>query len=130
MSFLKRFFTKKNPLSSRGNNGVPYSEMEGRNPMLGNDPEKLAQKLIEGYKKHNTNIFETTIPSLRNYIKKNPSLAKDFLYSRFNRRHSDLSTVSDEDIEDMKYQLTRNNINGGRRRKTRRNRRRTRTNRR
>lgn len=101
------------------------AETMARNPMLGNDPEKLAQKLIEGYKKHNRSVFNTTIPSLRNYIQKNPAVGKDFLRSRFNRSQSDLSTVSDEDIEDMKWQLTRNNINGGKRSKTRRNRRRT-----
>ena len=126
MSFIKRFFTKKNPLSSKGNNAVPEMETMEQNPMLGNDPEKLAKKIIEGYKKHNIRIFNNTIPSLRNYIQKNPAVGKDFLSSRFNRSQSDLSTVSDEDIKDMKYQLTRTNLNGGRRRKTRRrNRRRT-----
>jgi hypothetical protein len=110
------WFTRKNPLSSKGYNSLNKNISE-YNPMYDDDREVLVSKLIQGYKKHNISVFNKTIPPLRNYLKKNPQFAPQFLESRFNRSQSDLSDVSDEDIEDMKYQLTRSNIGG--RRKTR-----------
>lgn len=88
----------------------------GVNPMYNTSSiEPHVSKLIQGYKKHNTSVFNTAIPPIRNYFKSHPSEVNSYLQSRFNRSQSDLSDMSQENIDDIKYQLTRNNINGGRR---------------
>ena len=111
---------KKSPLSSKGLNSVNSNNNIQLNPMYDDDREILASSLIQGYKKQNTSVFNKVIPPLREYLKQNPKFAQTFLETRFNRSQSDLSDVSQNDIEDMKRQLTRANINGGRR-KTRKN---------
>jgi len=105
---------KKNPLSSKGYNSL-NSNIVQLNPMYDEEREILVSSLIQGYKKQNTSVFNKVIPPLRRYVKENPQFAQTFLETRFNRSQSDLSDVSDNDIEDMKRQLTRSNINGGRR---------------
>jgi len=105
---------KKSPLSSKGLNSVNSKNIQ-LNPIYDDDREILASSLIQGYKTQNTSVFNKVIPPLREYVKKNPKFAQTFLQTRFNRSQSDLSDVSQNDIEDMKHQLTRSNINGGRR---------------
>ena len=121
MSWLTSLFTRKSPLSSRSNmNRINATSTTGVNPMYNTSAiEPHVSKLIQGYKKQNTRIFNTAIPPIRNYFKTHPSQVNSYLQTRFNRSQSDLSDMSQEDIDDMIHQLTRTNLNGGRR-KTRR----------
>ena len=116
MSWLTSLFTttRKNPLSSRSNMNRANTTTEGVNPMYNTSAiEPYVSKLIKGYKKHNTSVFNTAIPPIRNYFKTHPSQVNSFLQTRFNRSQSDLSDMSQENIDDMKHQLTRMNLNGG-----------------
>ena len=125
VGFFNGFFTRKKPLTSRvpNNSSINYNI----NPLSRNTPiEQTIAKFIKGSKNRNPSIFtDGTIEKIRNYLKMNPNNSARILASRFNSSQQDLRGVSQEDIEDMKFQLTRTNINGGkrlRRPKTRKNR--------
>jgi len=134
MQWVSSLFTRKKPLSSSSSyNRLPtQNSFSMNNPALTNaDSEVLVSQLINAYKRRNPSVIPKVIPSLRNYAKKH----SNFVERRFNKRtHSDLSAISDEDINEIKFHLTQNletNIAGGRRRrKSRRNRKTRRTNRR
>lgn len=124
--FFNRFFTRKTPLTSKGSNN--FNINYNTNPLIRNTPiEKLIVKFIKGTKSRNPSIFtDGTILKIREYLKMNPDNSARILASRFNSSQPNLRGVSEEDIEDMKFQLTRTNINGGKRvskNKTRKNRR-------
>ena len=134
MSWFSSLFTRKNPLSSSSSyNRLPKNKSFFiNNPALTNsDSEALVSQLINAYKRRNPSILPKVIPHLKKYANSHPT----FVEQRFNKRtHSDLSDISDEDVEEMKFHLTQNlerNIGGGRRhRRSRRNRKTRKTNRR
>jgi hypothetical protein len=110
-----RFFTRKKPLTSRAPNNLNINY--NTNPLIRNTPiEKTIAKFIKGSKSRNPNIFtDGTIFKIRDYLKMNPDNSARILASRFNSSQPDLKGVSQEDIDDMKFQLTRTNMDGGER---------------
>lgn len=106
MSGFRSFFSKKKSLtSSTTRKNKSNRKINQKNPMYVKleEMDTLAAKYISGYKKHNTKIFKTVIPPLRNIVKENPR----FLKVRFNRNQPDLSELSDEEYGDLVHQLTR-----------------------
>lgn len=108
------FSRKKNPLSSvppairRNNNLTVFKE---RNPMKLKEEAEVRERLITRYiKAHKSSDSETVVfllPFLSSYFKsrKGDKNVEQYLTERFKRSQSDLSNISQNDVDSIKYEL-------------------------
>ena len=107
-------FSRKKPLSSvppaitRNNNLTVFKQ---RNPMKLKEEAEVRERLITRYiKAHKSSDSETVVfllPFLSSYFKsrKGDKNVQQYLTERFNRSQSDLSNISQNDVDSIKYEL-------------------------
>lgn len=115
-------FTRKKPLTSQGPNGsstafLTNMNMRNNPAMVSPNVQQKMNRYISSYKKHNLNSYVQTKGQLRSFVKQNPTVASSYIDQRLSRSSSDTSGLSQEDLEEMKEELFRNNLAGGRRRR-------------
>ncbi len=120
-------FTRKKPLTSQGPNSSStafLSNMNMRNNpvVVSSNVQQKMNRYISSYKKRNLNSYIQTKGQLRNFVKQNPTVASSYVEQRLSRSSSDTSGLSQEDLDEMKEELFRNNLAGGRKRRGNRNR--------
>lgn len=128
MNFFKGLFTRKAPLSSR-----PPQNMSSNNTFSIANPikntsniEKTFQELFNAERRRNLSRYNTSLTKLRAYYRQNPTRANQMMNKMFNRSRSssNLSSFSNQDLQNTRNLISMNVEGGKRNKKTRRIRRR------
>jgi hypothetical protein len=106
MQAFTSLFTRKKPLTSTIPN-TARNNFAFVNPALAN--KNIRNKLnryVKTYKNMNSKQMAVVQKELQNYAQKNPTKAREVIQNRFNRRsHSNLSNMSNEQIENLRNEL-------------------------
>ena len=113
MDFLKSLVSKpKNPASSKPATQASFSKINPianlnfiKNPK---DAEYVMEDFIKAYKLQDQKPFNEDVIQIWQFVKTNPMEAIPYIDARLNRRsYSDVSTLSDDEIENLREVLTR-----------------------
>ena len=116
MDFLKSLVRPKNPASSKpATQGATQASFGKVNPITNldyiknsKDAEYVMEDFIKAYKLQNQQPFNEDVIQIWQFVKNNPMEAIPYIESRLDRRsYSDISTLSDDEIEDLREVLTR-----------------------